>query len=411
MSALIPLLFALFAADTATTVMPQPDMATILAAESSVLDSAHTRQLALEIEGLAFFKDNEYDGEQVKGYTLPGFWLRPRLTYQPIDAVRLELGLHAMIFDGANKYPCYVYHDIGHWKGNQYQRGAHVLPFFRATAVWGKTTFVLGDIYGGAAHGLMEPMFSPEVNLTQDPEMGFQLLHRSSRYSLDAWINWQSYIFKEDTHQEAFTVGLVQRVRLSRRGAALQWFIPIDILVQHRGGEQDQQDLHLGVQTICNGAAGLALRWQPERGILRQLDADVLALGAWQQSGDLWPFDVGGAGAASVSALWRGDVRVFARVVAGRNFVPLYGSPFFSSYSQKSGGSFHHFVTPQVGVEWSHTFAKDYVLGLKAETYLASVGRLTQPDGTVLPSAFSNNFSFGVFFRCRPRFRLFSFGR
>ena len=382
------------------------DLSTRMAAETAMLDTAHTGQLAVELRALAFFKDNEFSGLHTRGYSLPGFQLRPALTYQPIDIVRLELGANALVFDGANKYPCYAYHDIGTWKGNQYQRGAHVLPFFRATAVWKLTTFVFGSIYGGSSHGLMEPLMNPEVNLTQDPEMGLQLLHRRRRYQLDAWVNWQSYIFESDTHQEAFTVGVAQRIALRPAGADVQLFVPIDIVVQHRGGEQDLPEYGLGVQTLANGGAGLALRWMPRGGALRRLDADVAALGAWQQSGHLWPFDIGVAATAGLSALLRHDVRFFARVVGGRNFVPLYGAPFFSTLSQRpEGGRFAHVVTPQIGLEWSHAFADDYILGAKAETYLTFTGRLRR-DTSTAPAAFANNFSFGLFFRCSPRFRI-----
>ncbi|MBQ7444201.1 MAG: hypothetical protein IJS59_10145 [Bacteroidaceae bacterium] len=388
--------------------LPHPaDMATLMAAETATLDTAHTRELAVELEGTAFFKDNEYSGEHSKGYSLPGFWLRPRLTYQPLDAVRLELGAHALVFDGANKYPCYAYHDIGRWKGSQYQKGFHILPFFRATAVWKLTTFVLGDIYGGASHGMMEPLFTPEVNLTQDPEMGFQLLHRRRRYTLDAWVNWQSYIFEADTHQEAFTVGVVQRIAVSPATARVRIHIPIDIVVQHRGGEQDLPALDLGVQTLANGGVGLGLTWDTGCRAMPRLDADVAALGCWQQSGKLWPFDLGVAATAGVAATFRHELRAYARVVAARDFVPLYGSYFFSTLSRKvEGGRFAHVCTPQVGLEWSHTFGRDYVLGAKAEAYLTWSGRLSRPDGTWEAPAFANNFSFGVYFRCRPRIRL-----
>ena len=400
------------AADTTRQLSPAElmpaDLATLMAAEPTSIDTARTRELAIDIEALAFFKDNEYGGEHSKGYTLPGFWLRPRLTYQPLDVVRLELGAHALVFDGANKYPCYAYHDIGRWKGSQYQRGFHILPFFRATARWKLTTFVLGDIYGGASHGLMEPLFTPELNLTQDPEMGAQILHRRRRYTLDAWVNWQSYIFEEDTHQEAFTVGLSQRIALTAAPSPLSFYIPIDIVVQHRGGEQDLPKYDLGVQTLANGGIGLGMKWLADRRVLRQLDADVAALGCWQQSGKLWPFDIGVAATAGVSALFRYDFRVFGRIVAAKDFVPLYGSYFFSTLSRKhEDGRFAHVCTPQLGLEWSHTFARDYILGAKAETYLTFTGRMTEPGSSTLPAAFSNNFSFGIFFRCRPHIRLF----
>ena len=367
-------------------------------------DSTETDKLWVQIESLSFFKDNEFEGEQAKGYSLPGLWVRPLLAYQPLPAVRLEAGFHALIYAGANKYPCYAYHDIGTWKGHQYQRGAHVLPFFRATARLKDCTFVLGDLYGPLQHGVVEPLLNPELELTQDPEMGFQLLVQRQRYHLDAWINWQSYIFEEDTHQEAFTVGVSQRIHLTPPHRALRFYVPIDVLVQHRGGEQDATDM--GVQTLCNAAVGLGMEWHADRRVLNSLSADVLALGAWQQSGHLWPFDTGGGVSCSASAMLWSDFRLFGGLTYVRDFVSLYGIPFYSTLSQKHGARFSSMLTPHVGAEWCHTFARDYTLGAKIDVYPAVAGAMTKADGTRLPSAFSNNFSFGIYLRCSPRFRI-----
>jgi len=415
------------------------DLAFRMAASDIALDSAETRTLHFALDNISFFKDNEFDGEQSKGYTLPGLWVQPKLVWQPLSSIRLEAGLHALIFNGANKYPCYVYHDIGRWKGDQYQRGAHVLPFFRAQAQLKRLTFVLGDIYGGANHRVMEPLMNPEINLTQDPEMGFQLLLDLPRYELDAWVNWQSYIFEEDTHQEAFTVGLHQRVSLNSKpstlnsnlpsygegsgvgsttlnsnlpsygeGSGVGFYIPLDILIQHRGGEQDATDM--GVQTITNGGIGVGLQWNTGRRVLRTLTAEVSALACWQQSGHLWPFDVGVAGSCMVAADFARDFRAFVGLFYARDFVSLYGAPFYSTMSLKHEGErFSSLLTPHVGVEWSHTFAKNYILGAKVDAYPLYAGQLKKSDGSTLPSTFASNFSFGIYFRCHPSFLLVNY--
>ena len=68
-------------------------------------------------------------------------------------------------------------------------------------------------------------------------------------------------------------------------------------------------------------------------------------------------------------------------------------------------------MTSHIGAEWSHTFARDYVLGAKVDTYLTHTGKETMPDGTGRASAFNNNFSFGVFLRCSPHFLVKRFNR
>ena len=380
-------------------------LSVVLPLSAQELSADEKGQLAVAVDNISFFKDNEFEGEQARGYSLPGFWVQPRLTYQPLENVRLEAGFHALVYDGANKYPCYAYHDIGRWKGNQYQHGAHVLPFFRAQAQLGSVNLVLGNIYGAEKHRITEPLWNPELTLTQDPEMGFQLLVNRPRWNVDAWINWQSYIFEEDTHQEAFTIGVVQRFSLNAPHSPLHWFVPVEILIQHRGGEQDATPM--GVQTITNGAAGLGVGWNAAGRVLHSLTAEALALGCWQQSGHLWPFNAGLAGAVQVDAQLAGGFRLFGGLFYGRDFVSLYGAPFYSTLSQKEPGArFSYLLTPRIGGEWKYSFSEDYVLGIKAEVYPLRAGALTRPDSRVESATFANNFSFGIFLRCSPRFLL-----
>ena len=79
-------------------------------------------------------------------------------------------------FSGAYRYPSVSYQDIALWKGEQYQKGAHLLPFFRAQISMKSVDLILGNIYGGSNHGLIAPLYNPELNLTADPETGFQVL-------------------------------------------------------------------------------------------------------------------------------------------------------------------------------------------------------------------------------------------
>lgn len=400
--------------------------ATTAHAQAYCIDSTAVGTLGVSVDALAFFKDNEFDGDVVRGYSLPGFRIQPRLTYTPLREVHLEAGLHATVFEGANKYPAYVFHDIAHWKGNQYQHGAHVLPFFRAEAHLGgptdarpqgrpsSTTVVVGDIYGGAAHQLVQPLYNPELLLTDDPEAGAQVLVERKRWRSDVWVNWQSYIYEEDTHQEAFTVGWTQQVDLWQH-CAHRLALPVQIVAQHRGGEQDLPELNLGVQTIANGAAGFAYEWRrptvdvaaashPRRGV-RSVKCEALALAAYQQSGYLWPFDVGAALWTSASVDWAFGLSVKAGLFhAPKQFCSLYGSPFFGTMSLKNEGmTFDGMTTGYWGVQYGKTFTVgnhshqgcshrgSYTIGAKADGYI---------NHSRAP------FSFGVYFSASPSFVL-----
>ena len=365
-------------------------------------DSAAT--LSLEVEALTFFKDNEFEGEQSKGYSLPGLWLQPRLIYQPIEAIHLEAGFHAAIFAGANKYPCYAYHDIGRWKGTQYQRGAHALPWLRAKADFRHLTVVMGDIYGGQNHRLGTPLWNPEANLSQDPEMGFQLLwdrretgkHGIRNVHMDTWLNWQSYIFEEDSHQEAFTVGSAWEVSVLPARSKVKWYLPLQLVIQHRGGEQDTTAL--GVQTLCNGSAGLGMHWRPPARAVERVTAEASVLGTYQQSGHLWPFDSGIACHATAGTDLHCGLSLHGGLFrAPHHFVSLYGNHFFSTLSVRDGESHQGITTAYLHADFHHAFHSDYLLGAEAEAYQSWLGRSAGHG----PSD-ELNFSFGIYLRVRP---------
>lgn len=235
-------------------------------AEAQVEDKVYKRDynirpedakgLFIELDNISFFKDNEFAGPVMKGYSLPGLWLQPKAVYYPLKNIKLELGVHALIYSGAYKYPNMAYHDIATWKGEQYQKGAHVLPFFRAQFTLNKVNLVIGNIYGGSTHRLITPLYHPELNLTADPEAGFQILYDTRAFHLDAWVNWQSYIFEGDSHQEAFTAGLASQIDYNRPDARVHVYSPVQAIIQHRGGEQDTLYTN-SVQTLMNGAVGV----------------------------------------------------------------------------------------------------------------------------------------------------------
>lgn len=389
------------------------DLTTRVGSTSAGIDSSAVGTLGVVVDATAFFKDNEFDGDVVKGYSLPGFRVQPRLTFTPLPQVQLEAGLHATVYEGANKYPSYVFHDIAHWKGNQYQRGAHALPFFRAVASLqpdgarrSHTTLVLGDIFGGTTHGLQLPLYNPELVLTDDPEMGVQIIVDRRRWHSDIWLNWQSYIYEEDTHQEAFSVGWTQRVALAASPGsswASGFGLPVQLVVQHRGGEQDIKELNLGVQTIANASVGIDYEWRskhPASSAVTAVKAEMTNLYCYQQSGHLWPFDFSTAFWAGASVEIKRDLTVRAGLFqAPKQFCSLYGSPFFTTVSVKHDDVYYDGTTTGYwGVEYGRTFTSrsrshhgTYTLGVKADGYL-NHGHVP--------------FSFGVYFRATPSFVL-----
>lgn len=332
--------------------------------------------------------------------------LTPYLAYRPLPNLNLQLGLTALCYDGTNHYPNYAFHDIVTWKGNAYQGFAHALPYFRVALQMGAATFVLGDLYGRANHNLILPLYKPETLLTTDPEKGFQTIIRTRHWKIDAWIDWQSFIYEMDKHQEAFTVGMSQVLHLLQphaHGWSLDF--PVQMMVQHRGGEQDDTDL--GVQTLCNASVGLQLRKTLHHRVFNEAALEMHALGAYQQAGKLWPFNKGAAMWVSGSLnLWHA-LRLQLGWWKTQDFVTLYGSPFFNTLSLKNEGArFSYMNTAFWSVEFVRTLSRDYVFGAKANGYITDAGPLQLKNGAIEPAALRHTFSFGVFLRAHPRFLL-----
>ena len=385
------------------------DVWDVLCSDSLRIDTTHTGQLRAQVNSLAFFHNNEYSSDLAKGYTLPGAWLQPKLVYTPHPQIQLEAGAHLLLFNGANRYPNYAFHDVARWKGHQYQRGIHVLPWFRAQADFRNLTLVLGDIYGAQNHQLILPLYNPEQNLSTDPEMGFQLLWERPCLHFDVWINWQSYIFNLDTHQEAFTVGLNNTIRWNRPDTQkrLRWETPIQVLIQHRGGELDTTNV--GVQTVANLALGVRATYRPSSQIsnssnltphaspLTSLSGEANLLFSYQQHGTLWPFNTGLALHTAFSAtLWERLTAQVGYVAIPRRYAILYGMPYFSTLSIRYHNlTFRGMHTAYATIDYSHCFTPAYRLGAQFTLYSAN-----SHDLHPLP------ISFGIYLRLCPDFRL-----
>lgn len=369
------------------------------------VDTTRVKSLYLEMDNLFFFKDNEYNGTLMKGYTLPGAWMNPKFTYRPLPSVKVEAGVYMLMYSGAYKYPNYAYQDISKWKGKHYQDGTHLLPYFRGQLSLGRFNFVLGSLYGGSNHRLMLPLYNPELNLTADPESGFQLLYDSPSLHLDAWINWQSFIFKTDTHQEAFIAGLSSEIKFNSPQSKWHLYAPIQFVAQHRGGEQDDTS---NVETLMNGAAGLGLLWNVGNHGLRRLNWEMSVLGYYQQAGSLWPFNDGWG----VYARMKADFKywsVQSGVFTCDDFISLLGSPYFGVVSTKYQGGCYN-GTPVTGfltADYMRTYAKLYSFGIKGELYYQWAEKLVCPEQIIKNDKGKNwGFSLGVYFRLNLSFLL-----
>ncbi|MCD8264072.1 MAG: hypothetical protein LUD02_07860 [Tannerellaceae bacterium] len=373
------------------------------------IDPEQKGDLSAEFDNISFFKNNEYAGKMMDGYTLPGFWLQAKAIYNPLENIKLEAGVHLLRYWGANKYPNFAYQDITYWKGDQFQRGFRALPWFRAQIALSKNVdIILGNIYGGANHRLIEPLYHPELNLTADPETGLQLLYTSKYIDLDAWVNWESFIFRDDVHQEAFTFGLSTRVKFNDPASRFHFYLPVQALAQHRGGEIDTL-LHNSVQTLMNASIGIGMTWNTGHPLVTKVDFEIDQAGYYQQQGELWPFDSGHGFYARASADIY-DFRVKTSYWRCDDFISMFGSPFYGAVSTQIEGAL--FKQPQMvylGLEYSRSFGKGYAMGINFDVYNHFATDMYLPEEGCVRVKSALSYDFGIYFRINPSFLIKKF--
>lgn len=337
----------------------------------NMLRPEDAKRLDFCIDNLNFIRDNEYKGSMVKGYTLPGIWILPKFTYQPLRNLKLEAGAYLLRYWGANVYPNLNYSDLAIWKGEQYQKGFHALPFFRVQYRPHPTLdIVLGHYYGRNNHKLIEPLYNPEMGLTADPEAGVQILWNVKPFSLDAWVNWESFIFQDDTHQEAFTFGLSTRFKFNKPTSQYHFYIPLQGLFQHRGGEINTEDKSRQIKTWLNAAAGFGTDININRRILKKANIEADYAYFSQQAGTLLPFDKGfGIQARASVDLCR--FRLIAGYWQSKDFVTIFGNPHFGCVSVIPDADITYDDPKMIffKVQYSQDIAKGFSWGIHADLF------------------------------------------
>jgi hypothetical protein len=231
--------------------------------------------------------------------------------------------------------------------------------------------------------------------------MGLQLLYTSRHLDFDSWVNWQSFMFKDDTHKEAFTVGLSSRLKFNDPKSLFHFYLPVQGLTQHRGGEFDE---NYTVETLMNGAVGIGTLWNINHKALKNINLEADMAGYYQQSGKLWPFNKGYGFYLRASA----DVSSF-RIKTSywkcHDFISLYGIPYFGAISTKDKGA--TIDDPSImyfGFEYSYPLSKGYALGIDMDIYQQFKSTFHEKDNTTLSVGSHTSFSAGIYLRINPTF-------
>jgi hypothetical protein len=212
--------------------------------------------LYFRFENLNFAKNNEYNGEFVKGATYFGYLATPKLIYYPTSNFRIEAGVRLQKYSGLSNFsesePVFSIH----YKANE------------------KLSLILGSLNQEDNHHLHEAIFEPERFFTDKGENGIQALYNSKFLRADAWINWEQFIFQDDPLQESFTFGLTADLNLNNSDSKYALSIPLQVLFVHRGGEIDTSDEDK--QTVRNIATGISLKKELSGSFLKSYELEAL---------------------------------------------------------------------------------------------------------------------------------------
>lgn len=382
----------------------------LLFENSHRIDSASCGELRLNFDALCFFRDNEYKGSLSKGYTLPGYRLQPTVSYQPLKNLRVEVGVSMLHYWGANKYPNLNYSDIATWKGDQTQTGFHLLPFFNVQlAVSRNFNLILGNIYGGANHRLIEPLYNQENALSADPEMGVQMQWQTKPLDFDVWVNWESFIFDKDTHQEAFTFGLSTRFKANRPERRTHVYFPLQVVMQHRGGEINPDAEQRQVKTWMNAAAGVGVTIHTDNAVLTRLNAEADVAYYRQMTGALLPFDNGkGVYLKAEADIWRFCLR--GAYWDSSKFISIFGNPLYGSVGiHNRDFQMQRNRTVCAQLSYAQELGKGFSWGVQADVF----NTLPTDDFVVGDKVYNNNnkvsLAAGIYLRVKPSFLLKKF--
>ncbi len=360
--------------------------------------------LSLDVDAKLFVRNNEFS-VSMKGYTLPGFRFTPTLAYSPSSAVRLQAGAYMMHYWGASRYPDGNYLFVPEYKEHGNSRGLHALPFLRvqATTPFG-VTFVLGNLLNHGAHGMLPQLYSSELALTADPEAGFQVLYSRPWADFDVWLDWRSFIYHGSPYRENFYVGLSSRFRFNSERACAHVYAPLQMLIEHRGGEIDTDEVP-GVNTLVNGAAGFGVLFNTGRDGLRSIAVEADFLVSYQQAGQAWPYNRGWAAYAHADAdIW--GLKATAGYYRAHHYMTVLGLPLWGVESTATPGMLlSDPSTAVMGLSYDYEFCRGF--SMSADMHLSHLfDAKSSVDGVASGKRSGTNFTVGVTFVANPSFLL-----
>jgi len=175
-------------------------------------------KLFFNVKANSFFKNNEYFHPIVEGYTLIGEILEPSLLFISSSDFSANVGARALKYFGTSKL-------------------TELVPILRLQYKAHPNIIVSsGTISTGENHNMNEAVFSSERNLTDCSDEGIQIISSFKKFKSDTWLDWEQFIFKDDSLQEIFNIGHSSEF-LAFDFKNISLSIPLLFLAYHEGGQ------------------------------------------------------------------------------------------------------------------------------------------------------------------------------
>lgn len=277
-----------------------------------------SQKLFINFRNKNFFKNNEYFNPLNEGYTLLGFIAQPSLSYFPGKTTRIEIGSSFLKYDGRQGFS-----DIQPLFRFQYQPSQNF-------------QMVMGSLFGGANHGLIEPLYRWEQDFMNPVENGLQFVFKGPHAKADVWLQWEKFIFRHDPFQEELTVGTTFSWRINPDNKNFNVSIPFQSLINHHGGQDIAIDT--AIQTLANYASGITASWQTSRK-LKEITLECWVMGYSDLSPQKYQAYNKGYGIYPKAGFKLGDFMLQTGYFHGEKFIAIKGEPLF-----------HSAVTPNTGL-------------------------------------------------------------
>jgi len=184
-----------------------------------------------------FLWNNEFFNDIIVGYTLIGFYVTPQIEYHFSKNFKVNGGVHLLKYSGVNNF-------------------STVTPVYSVTFSKRNYSFIMGTLQGTVMHKLSDQLYFSEKYFTNNIENGIQFKIDKTKFWLDSWIDWQTFIFPGDKKQEEILFGtnIIQRI-FTKQNFTLD--ATGTIMLKHHGGQIDSTDLN--IKTLANYRMGFDL--------------------------------------------------------------------------------------------------------------------------------------------------------